>query len=98
MAYPKTRTFVVSKGFRRYNRVVYMCGGVYTVLDALEGMGDLFEAGATFSVKLRIKEMGYYEIVDDPEKRFMFHELDVLVKEELLTEKTRPSRSKKKQT
>jgi len=83
---PQRRKFRVRKAFRRYERLVYMCGGTYTVLEDPRDLLTSYPKDMEFLVELLIEGTGTYKRIDDKYERFASHELDHMVKDRVLEE------------
>lgn len=82
--YSERRRLRVAQAIRRYDRVVYNCGAVYTVLeDAGDGLRK-YPAETILDLKLSIPTIGYYESATG--ELFASHELDEMVKGKILEE------------
>ena len=79
---PGTRTFTVLQKFGRLDsgHMLYMCGGTYAFLEDKKRRS--YESGRELVMRL-VSEIGTYECEG---ARFAFHELDAMVKEEVLRE------------
>ena len=84
--YPTKRRFLVHHALRRYGRVVYQCGGIYTVLEDPGLALTKYPKDFDFSVTLVAGSPGIYERDDDKSERFAHHELDGIVKDGSLKE------------
>lgn len=81
-AYPLFRTFQVLTAFRRYARVEYMCGGVYTMLE--HDTHGVKRFGELEKLQLRLVN-GSYRLRGEWTE-FAPHELTELLQKKMLTE------------
>lgn len=84
--FPKCRKFEVHHAFRRYSRLVYGCGAIYTVLEDPHGLMVKYPKTEVFEVQLLLTGAGIYQRTDRLSEHFAFHELDALVKDKVLHE------------
>jgi len=81
LGYPAKRKFRVHRALRRYGRVVYQCGGIYTVLEDPGITLSKYPTDFEFTVTLIAGSPGIYRRDDDDGERFSHHELDGIVKD-----------------